>query len=93
MSHSILSHAAEWQLPQFMHAVRTVLVHTGVGLASIRFTDEAGVLHGGSHDAEWINPGNSFFAPETVNEAAFSAGLGCEWVHEYRQRVTASGTD
>jgi hypothetical protein len=71
-------------------AARSVLAHTGGGPASIRFTDEAGVPQGDSDDAEWVYPDNSFFAPETVNEAAFAAGLGCEWVHEYRQRVTAS---
>jgi SAM-dependent methyltransferase len=88
LSHSVLSHAAEWQLPQFMAAVKPALRPDGVALASIRFTDEAGRLQGDSHDREWVYPGNSFFSPETAAAAAASAGLRCEWVEDYRRIVT-----
>jgi cyclopropane fatty-acyl-phospholipid synthase-like methyltransferase len=88
LSHSILSHAAEWQLPLFMAAVKAALTEAGVALASIRFTDEAGQLQGDSHDREWVYPGNSFFSPETAAAAATSAGLRCEWVEDYRRMVT-----
>jgi hypothetical protein len=90
LSHSILSHAAEWQLPQFMTAVSACLAPEGVGIVSIRFSDQNGNLIGDSHDQQWVYPGVSSFAPETVTQAAADAGLGCEWVQEYRQIVTQS---
>jgi hypothetical protein len=89
ISHSILSHAAEWQLPVFMAAVAACLNRGGVALVSIRFSDEHGNLTGDSRDSEWVYPGTSSYRPETAYAAAEAAGLACEWVPEYRPLVTA----
>lgn len=89
LSHSILSHAADWQVPLFMRSVATSLAAGGVAVASIRFTDQDGVLQGDSHDADWVYPDNSFFSPGVVLSAAAEAGLSCEWVPEYRELVTS----
>jgi cyclopropane fatty-acyl-phospholipid synthase-like methyltransferase len=88
LSHSILSHAAEWQLPQFMASTKASLAPDGVAVVSIRFTNENGELMGDSRDQEWVYPGTSSFAPDTVAQAALAAGLSCEWVREYRRILT-----
>ena len=46
ISHSILSHAAHWQLPLFFARVALVLSPYGVGVISLRMHDEQGVLYG-----------------------------------------------
>jgi len=89
LSHSILSHAADWQLDKFMASANAALAPNGIGIVSIRFTDEGGDLQGNSYDKEWVYPGNSFFSPETVASAAEKEGLACEWVKEYREIVSA----
>ena len=89
LSHSVLSHAAEWQLPLFMAAVANVLEPDGVAVVSIRFSDEGGNLTGDSHHSEWVYPWTSSYRPETAAAAAAEAGLECEWVREYRDLVVA----
>src|SRR5450755_3994037 len=37
ISHSILSHAAHWQLPLFLDGIKRVLAPSGVAIASVRF--------------------------------------------------------
>jgi len=95
ISHSILSHAAEWQLPQFMAGVAACLNADGVAIVSIRFSDEQGNLTGDSHHQEWVYPegragGTSSYRPETAYAAAAAAGLACEWMNDYRATVTAA---
>ena len=87
ISHSILSHAAESQLPQFMGAVAASLAVGGTAVVSIRFSDQDGRLTGDSCSPEWVYPGTSSYAPETAAAAAAGVGLSCDWVPEYRERM------
>jgi hypothetical protein len=85
MSHSILSHAAEWQLPLFLKSVKKNLAPNGVVLSSIRFFTDTGDVAGDSHDAEWVYPGVSFFSWETVQRVAAEQGFKVEWRKDYKE--------
>ena len=88
MSHSILSHAAAWQLPLFMKGVKKVLAPRGIAIASIRFYNEHNQLMGDSNDPEWVYPGVSYFAWETVQKVAAACELTVEWRKDYREFFT-----
>jgi SAM-dependent methyltransferase len=88
ISHSILSHAAAWQLPVFLKSVKSVLAPLGVTIASLRFSDALNILVGDSNDPEWVYPGVSYFAPETVQRLASEFGLSVEWRPDYREFFT-----
>lgn len=81
LSHSVLSHAAHWQLPQFLHNVGKVLAPEGRIVASIRLAEgndygSNGSPDGGdSRDESWVYPGVSWFSLATVVSAAESEGL------------------
>jgi cyclopropane fatty-acyl-phospholipid synthase-like methyltransferase len=83
-SHSILSHAAHWQLPEFIAKAEKVLAPNGIILASIRFTDEKGQVMGDSRHEHWQYPGTSYFAFETVLRIAEENGLRAENRSDYR---------
>ena len=89
LSHSVLSHAAHWQLPLFLHNVGKVLVPGGRILASIRLAQGNAFGSGGSpdgadsHDAAWVYPGVSWFTLSTVEREARSAGLEVLFKPEY----------
>jgi hypothetical protein len=51
-SHSILSHASDAQLPQYLANVRAMLRPGGLSLSSIRFSDVHGVPVPASHSTE-----------------------------------------
>jgi hypothetical protein len=76
-SHSILSHAAHWQLKQFLSAIAAVLHPSGVAIASIYFHALHGddILVGNSHDESWVYPGVSTFDPVTVIETGARESL------------------
>lgn len=58
-SHSILSHAAHWQLPLYLRHAAAVLRPSGVGLASLMFHtahQDPTVAAGDSMDESWVYP-------------------------------------
>jgi Methyltransferase domain len=85
ISHSILSHAAASQYPQFLKAVRKVLAPQGVVLASIRLADENNPE---SNFDEWQYPGVSFFDWDTVHRLAVECGYEIEARPDYRDLFT-----
>lgn len=85
LSHSILSHAAHWQLPLFMESLSRNLAPHGVALVSIRLQDGRGKIMGDSMHETWQYPGVSYFSMETVRRTAAQFGLHAECRPEYRQ--------
>lgn len=85
ISHSILSHAAAHQYPQFLEAVQQTLAPGGIVLASIRIADEHNAE---SNFDEWQYPGVSFFAWETVHRIAVDRGFSIERRPDYREFFT-----
>ncbi len=81
LSHSVLSHAAYWQLELYLRNVRRVLKPTGVVLASLRLAE--GNQHGSSgtpdradsRDDAWVYPGVSWFTSATIAATARDVGL------------------
>jgi hypothetical protein len=88
ISHSILSHAAHWQCPQFFSGIKKVLAPSGVGIASLRFHDQNNNLMGDSLSPEWVYPEVSYFAWETVQKFAAAEQLYVEWRKDYREFFT-----
>jgi SAM-dependent methyltransferase len=89
ISHSVLSHAAHWQCPQFFEGIKTVLAPSGVAIASLRFYDQDHRLMGDSESPEWVYPEVSYFAWETIQKFAAEHGLRVEWRQDYRDFFTA----
>ena len=85
ISHSILSHAAHWQLPLFLGSMKRVLAPSGVAIVSLRFFDDNNRLMGDSNDREWVYPGVSFFSWETVRKVSADCGLEVAWRKDYRE--------
>lgn len=85
ISHSILSHAAARQYPQFLKGVRKTLAPQGVVLASIRFANEN---NRETNCAEWQYPDVSYFAWDTARRVAVECGYTIEWRAEYRELFT-----
>ena len=89
ISHSVLSHAAAWQLPIFLKSVKDVLAPSGVAIASLRFFDALNNRMGDSNDPEWVYPGVSYFALETIHRLASEHGLSVKWRRDYREFFTS----
>jgi hypothetical protein len=95
LSHSILSHAAHWQLEPFFQKSAAVLASDGKILASIRLAEGNAFGSPGSADrrdsryGEWQYPGVSFFTLDTVERAAAAAGLKARVKPEYTALLTA----
>ncbi len=75
ISHSIMSHAAYWQLPLFLKNCANALKSGGKVIFSLRLTEPNQFGNKGaaaeSKDAEWQYPGNSYFDKQTIiNEAS-----------------------
>jgi hypothetical protein len=85
ISHSILSHAAHWQLPMFLRNTKRVLGRAGIAIVSIRFFNDENQLVGDSNDEHWVYPGVSFFSWQTVDEVSADCGLHAEWRKDYRE--------
>lgn len=83
VAHSVLSHAAHWQLEQCLHAVRRNVNEGAVFLASLRL-DQYDLFA-----RTWQYPGVSFFRLETVKVAAWYAGWHAEHDPGLRERLTA----
>jgi SAM-dependent methyltransferase len=95
LSHSILSHAAHWQLEPFFRNAGAVLAPGGRILASIRlaegnaFGSPGSSCKGDSRHPSWVYPGVSWFTLKTVQAAAGAAGLTVQCKPEYTALLTA----
>lgn len=78
LSHSVLSHVSDSQLPEFMRAVGDQLAPGGVCLASIRLNFE-------QHCDDWVYPDPRMFSWEQVLDAA--GGLKVERRPDYRDTM------
>lgn len=81
LAHSVLSHAAHWQLAQLLAATRNVVDEGALFLCSFR----RGQVN--SLAEEWTYPGVTQFRIETIQAAGTHAGWHVELVHEYRERL------
>jgi len=88
VAHSVLSHAAHWQYPLFLRAVKRVLAPNGIVLASIRFYNDSNQIAGDSRDEQWVYPGVSYFSWETVRDLAIDNGFMPEWRPDYRTFIS-----
>lgn len=91
-AHSIMSHAAHWQLPLFLENCAKVLKDGGKVVFSIRLTEPN--AYGGegadreTHAEEWQYPGCSFFNKETVVQEASRWFSLVEHKTEYTKLLT-----
>jgi cyclopropane fatty-acyl-phospholipid synthase-like methyltransferase len=91
LSHSVLSHAAHWQLETFLRNVSKVLAPGGRIVASIRLAE--GNVYGSagtpdkkdSMDQEWQYPGGSYFTLSTIKKTADVVGLTAVHIPEYTE--------
>ena len=88
VSHSILSHAADWQLIQYLTNTTKCLKDDGVSLASLRLTTPNNYGHAGSdkdesHFKEWVYPGNSYFSLDSIEKSAKSLNLNAKYEPEF----------
>lgn len=96
LSHSILSHAAHWQLPLFLKNVGACLANDGKIFASLYLAEGNPYGNHGtknkqdSMDEEWVYPGVSYFTEETVQKAAADAGLRATLRHDITERHTST---
>jgi SAM-dependent methyltransferase len=81
-AHSVLSHAAHWQLGQFMRAAAAVLRPSGKIVASLRIGPD-------TYDEGWVYPSVSWFSTATIADEARAAGLVVRFVDEYRKLYTS----
>lgn len=92
-SHSVLSHAAHWQLAKYFCACRRLLRPHGKGIASLRLAEGNEFGSRGtpdkkdSYDFDWQYPGNSWFTFGTVKAMALLYGFYAyhvpEWTRDY----------
>lgn len=95
LSHSVLSHCANWQLGHFLGNTARVLKQGGKIVASIRLAE--GNVQGSrgspdrkdSFDHHWQYPGVSWFTQLTVASTAFKLGLAATLHPEYTELMVA----
>jgi cyclopropane fatty-acyl-phospholipid synthase-like methyltransferase len=94
-AHSILSHAAHWQLSQFLENTSKVLAPNGKILASVRLAEGNPWGSAGSPgkqdsmDVKWVYPGVSWFTRTTIEKAASHLGLTTTFKPEYTRLYVA----
>lgn len=92
-AHSIISHAADWQLLLFLKNCARVLKPNGKVVFSLRLTEANGYggmgAHQETHAKKWQYPGCSFFDKESVVQAALKWFSKVEYKKEYTQLITA----
>lgn len=94
LSHSVLSHAAHWQLEQYLANTSRVLSPNGRIVASIRlaegnaFGSKGSPNREDSMDEEWVYPGISWFKLSTVMATAERLGLQARHMPEYTAHYT-----
>lgn len=81
VSHSVLSHVADWQLDLALANVRPLVKQGGVWLASYRRGSDD------SYSRVWQYPGISEFRFETVTGRAFTHGWDVVEIPEYKERM------
>ena len=83
IAHSVLSHAADWQLDQAFLNVRANVDPGAIWLASLRLDQyDLGARR-------WVYPDVSYFRFDTVHVVGFHAGWHVEHLPEYRERMTS----
>ena len=74
ISHAVMSHAAQWQLPLFLKNCSRVLKKGGKAIFSLRLTEPNAYGHEGAleetRSESWVHPDNTFFHKATVLEEA-----------------------
>jgi len=94
ISHSIISHAAHWQLPLFLEMCSRVLKKDGKVIFSLRLTEPNQYGNRGakeeSRSEQWVYPGNSYFHKETVIEEASKWFSKVELKPEFTRIITSS---
>jgi cyclopropane fatty-acyl-phospholipid synthase-like methyltransferase len=94
-AHSILSHAAHWQLSQFLENTSKVLAPNGKILASVRLAEGNSWGSAGSPDKqdsmdeEWVYPDVSWFKRTTFEKGANDLGLTTTFKPEYTRLYVA----
>lgn len=92
-AHSIMSHAAHWQLPLFLENTAKVLKEGGKVIFSLRLTEPNEYGNRGAEEetnaSEWQYPGCSFFDEETVVREASQWFRKVERKKEYTALITA----
>jgi SAM-dependent methyltransferase len=91
-AHSIMSHAAHWQLPLFLENCAKVLKPQGKLLFSIRLTGPNAYgceeSYQETYATEWQYPGVSYFDKETVIQEASQWFSQVEFKEEYTKILT-----
>lgn len=91
-AHSIMSHAAHWQLPLFLKQCAKVLKDQGKVIFSIRLTEKNEYKCEGddfeTHADEWQYPGCSFFDRETVIREASRWFSQVEYKKDFTRLLT-----
>jgi histo-blood group ABO system transferase len=94
ISHSIISHAAYWQLPLFLKNCAKVLKPGGKVIFSLRLTEPNKYGNKGAptetKDIFWQYPGNSYFDKKTVIREASVYFSKIEQKELYTEIITAS---
>lgn len=92
-AHSIMSHAADWQLSLFFKKISKVLKKNGKAIFSIRLTEPNEYGNEGAsqetHAQEWQYPGCSFFDESTVIQEASKWFKKVERKKEFTALLTA----
>jgi cyclopropane fatty-acyl-phospholipid synthase-like methyltransferase len=94
LSHSVLSHAAHWQLEEYLRNTSKVLAPGGRIVASIRlaegnaFGSKGSPTREDSMDKEWVYPGVSWFKLATVIATAEKLGLQARHAPEHTAYYT-----
>src|SRR4051794_28633034 len=97
LSHSVLSHCAHWQLPQFLRNVSRSLAPGGKIVASLRLAEGNAWGSAGtpdkqdSRDEHWRYPGSDpiglcWFSWPTVSREAAACGLDARLAPEHTER-------
>ncbi len=94
LAHSIMSHAAHWQLPLFLKNCSRVLKNGGKLIFSIRLTQPNEFGNPGSNEESksdvWVYPSNTFFAKETIIKEAQKYFRTIRYEKSYTRLITAS---
>lgn len=86
ISHSILSHAAKYQLGQFLRNLKPSLNPNGRIIASLRMCDASaapGCLE--TAGETWTYPHPVFFSWDTIQQVSTECGIEADWKPAYRK--------
>lgn len=77
-AHSVLTHAAGWQLPLFLRNIRPHLRPGGLIVASLRWGED-------TNATEWVYPKAVWFSPATIERVAAEEGFTVQARPEIRK--------